>query len=136
MAIKSAWTDTINSSMKDGHSVVRKEKEAQKALDNCCVAMENISRQLAETDYTQTFPCEHCGRKGLEPAEAGKTLAYIAKVINDVTRLLEFAKGNADQRAEIKGVDELLKFLTHEQFQTVCGWIQERETFEQAKQLN
>ena len=136
MTVKSKWTDTINASMKDRHSVIRKEREAQKALDNCCVAMENISEQLATTDYTNTNACEHCGRRGLDPHEAGKTLAYLSKVINDVTRLLEFAKGNADQRAEIKGVDELLKFLTHEQFKTVCAWIQERETFEQAKQLN
>lgn len=133
--VKTKWTDTIDSALKNGAPIIRKEKELGKALDNCCVTMENITAQLAATDYTQTFPCEHCGRRGLEPAEAGKTLSYLAKMVNDITRLLEFAKGNADQRAEIKGLDELLKFLSHEQFQTVCKWMAERE-FETAKQLN
>jgi cytochrome c553 len=121
--------------MRNLGSVIMREPEAQNAMNNCILAMEKIAIQLASIDYENLNPCDKCHRKGIEPEGGAKSLSYIAKVVNETTRLLEYAKGNADQRSEIKGLEDLLKVLSQDQFTQVCAWIEARE-FDKAKELN
>jgi len=124
---KKQYMEDYKSRMRNLGSVIMKEPEAQDALNNCIVAMQSLSRQMANTDYENCNPCGACNRKGLEPDIAAKTLSYIGKVVNETTRLLEYAKGNADRRTEVKGLEDLLKVLNKDQFNLVCQWIEHAE---------
>ena len=105
-------------------SVIANEPEAQEALKFSITAMKKIAIRLASTDYEDCDECEECGRKGLSPDMAAKALSHIGKVVNETTRLLEYAKGNADSRQEFKGLEDLLKVLSQDQFTQVCKWIE------------
>lgn len=106
-------------------SILNRVEEVLNALDYSAQAMESLSKHLAGIDYGSEKPCEKCGRKGVSPEVGGKTLAYLAKVVDAQTRLLEFQRGNADSRTEITGVAELMKVLTNEQFTQVNTWYEE-----------
>lgn len=100
--------------------------EIQQALDHAARALEKLSLRMANADYEDDHFCEACGRKGIGPEQAGKTLAYVAKMINEITRLRQFAKGEADQRTEVVGLGDLLKVLSNDQFLQVQTWIEQR----------
>jgi hypothetical protein len=106
-------------------SVLNRVEEAVNALDFSAEALEKLSKHMAGIDYGSEKPCDKCGRKGVSPEVGGKTLAYLAKVVNEQTRLLEYQRGNADSRTEITGVAELMKALTDEQFAQVNSWYEE-----------
>jgi len=106
-------------------SVLTRVEAAINSLDYASEALEKLSKHMASIDYGDQNPCEHCGRKGITPEAGGKTLAYVAKVVNEQARLLEFAKGKPESRTEVAGLAELFKVLTGEQFQQVSGWIDE-----------
>lgn len=106
-------------------SVLTRVEAAINSLDYASEALEKLSKHMASIDYGAENPCEHCGRRGISPEAGGKTLAYVAKVVNEQARLLEFAKGKADTRTEVVGMAELFKVLTGEQFTQVSEWIDE-----------
>lgn len=105
------------------NSLLNKEREASNGLDHAVLALEKLAIHMASMDYSEVHPCVECGRKGLTAEQTGKTLAYVAKMVNEITRLMQFAKGEADQRSEVVGLGELLKVLTNDQFQQVQTWI-------------
>ena len=53
-----------------------------------------------------------------------KSMAYTAKTIDGVYRLLSFASGGPDSRPEIT-LGDLLKYLTAEQFDVFVRWVEE-----------
>ncbi len=106
-------------------SVLTKVEAALNSLDYSSTALENLSRHMAGIKFADEKPCETCGRKGISAEAGGKTLAYIAKVVNETARLLEFAKGKPDSRAEVTGLADLFKVLPNDQFEQVSAWIDE-----------
>ncbi|HEY4761890.1 MAG TPA: hypothetical protein VIH42_15025 [Thermoguttaceae bacterium] len=56
--------------------------------------------------------------------EVGKTMAYTAKTIDEVYRLLSFASGGPDSRPQIS-VGDLLKYLTADQFNLFVEWVEQ-----------
>lgn len=60
----------------------------------------------------------------MRPAEKGRNLAYLAKVIDEVARLVQFSKGHADSRPDI-GLEAFLDALTDKQYETWESWIAE-----------
>ncbi len=106
-------------------SVLNDPEEAVSALEHAVKALANLSRYMAGIDFQSENPCEICGRKGITVEAAGKTTAYMAKVVNEGWRLLDFARGKADSRLEVTGVKELMQALTPEQFDQVDKWYQE-----------
>ena len=59
----------------------------------------------------------------MKPTDAAKTISYLAKMVDEVVRLMEFAKGAPDSRSEVVGLSDLLKVLTQEQFYQLQDWI-------------
>jgi hypothetical protein len=106
-------------------SVLTKVEAAINSLDYASEALEKLSKHMASIDYGNQDACEHCNRRGISPEAGGKTLAYIAKVVNEQARLLEFAKGKPDSRTDVVGLAELFKVLTGDQFMQVSEWIDE-----------
>lgn len=107
------------------NSVLTRIDEALSAADNAALALNKLSEHLAQYDFSSENPCEACGRKGMSVEAAGKTQAYIAKVLNETTRLLQFERGKADSRTEVVGVADLMRALTNEQFEQVDRWYRE-----------
>lgn len=81
------------------------------AVDNTASALEKLSKHIASIDFGGQNPCEACGRSGLSPEASGKLLAYLAKVVDELTRLVEFAKGKPDQRVEVANLNDLMRVL-------------------------
>ena len=104
-------------------SVLTKSDAAINSLNHATLALEKIAVHMAGLDYGNENPCEACGRRGLSAEAAGKTFAYIAKVVNEQARLLEFAKGKPDSRTEVTGLADLMKLLSNEEFETVSRII-------------
>lgn len=67
---------------------------------------------------TQTF-------EGMKVQDLAKTATLLSKQIDEITRLLELLRGQPDQRMEVSGLGDLLKFLTNDQFAEVSKWIDE-----------
>lgn len=100
-------------------------EDAYSALSNSVKVMKTVSEKLANADYDAGL-CEHCNRKGMTPEALAKTLSYVAKTVDETTRLLEFAQGRADSRPDT-GLADLMKLLTAEQWQTFQSWIQPKD---------
>lgn len=97
-------------------------------LNSAVLAFQKLAKHLEGVDYANEKPCDICNRRGISPEQAGKTIAYVAKVINEIERLLQFAKGEADTRTEVVGLKELLKFLKPDQFALLNQWITEGQS--------
>lgn len=106
-------------------TVLANPEDAVRALDFTVTSLLKIAEHMASIDYGRENPCDACGRKGISPSEAGKTTAYMAKVVNELWRLIDFARGKADRRTEVVGIGELMKVLTNEQFAQVQKWYEE-----------
>ena len=104
-------------------TVMSKTDEAHNALNDSVLAMQKLARLMAETNYEDMDYCPECKRKGMAPEQAGKTLAYVAKMVNEITRLLQFAKGEADSRTEVVGLADLLRALPDDKAATVREWF-------------
>jgi len=114
-------------------NLVEDQAHAQAILRNCATSIKRLSEGLANVDLGGVS-CDKCGRKGLGAEALGKTLAYTTKSLDGIYRLMEFAEGNADSRAEVVGLSDLLKVLTPEQFETFQGWVgASRESLELEK---
>lgn len=81
-------------------------------------AMHKLAQRMAETDMIDNIE---------DPAKAGQTMAYLAKMVDGMTRLIQFAKGEADSRTEVVGLVDLLQHLTNDQFAQVQAWVAESE---------
>src|SRR5512143_843921 len=126
----------------------RSAEAAEQAVLNAIRAMVRQSQQLADADYTcattirqvrlflkldQQEMAEKLGveLKRLErweaeqnPEKVAHTMAFTAKMIDSIYRVLSFAGGGPDSRPEFSLAD-MLKFLSPEQFEQFVGWIDE-----------
>jgi len=118
-----AYSKTIADELRKS-SVLTKSEAAINSLNHATLALEKLAVHMSSLDYGSENPCDACGRKGISSEAAGKTLAYLAKVVNEQARLLEFAKGKPDSRAEITGLADLMKVLNPEEFTTVSEIIE------------
>lgn len=123
-------------------------KVAETAVLNALRALARQSEALTEADYTCAFTIkqarqflklktdEMAARLGISenlldlwesrnhPDVVAKTMAYTAKMIDEVYRLLSFSQGGPDSRSELN-LGDLLKFLTAEQFGMFITWVEE-----------
>ena len=91
---------------------IRETDRAVDSLNDAIVAMAKIAKVMKEADYST-----------MKPTDAAKTISYLAKMVDEVVRLMEFAKGAPDSRSEVVGLSDLLKVLTQEQFYQLQDWI-------------
>jgi hypothetical protein len=122
-ALKKAHNQAVIDELRNS-TILPNPGEAVSALEHAIIALEKLSHHISGMGYEDYRYCEVCGRKGLTPEEAGKTLAYMAKVVNELTRLFEFAKGKPDSRTEVMGLNDLMRLLSNEQFVTLTGWLE------------
>ena len=101
--------------------------EAVASLRNTIEALEKLSAFVNSLDYKTYRYCEVCERTGLDPESASKTALNMAKMVSDLSRLFEFAKGKPDSRTEVTGIADLMKLLTNEQFTTLTGWLEQAD---------
>jgi hypothetical protein len=87
--------------------------EATKAVNSAIDALRKVAEYLAQTDFA-----------GMKPEVAARTGAYLAKMVDEIARLVEFSQGKVDSRPDI-GVGDLLRVLTNEQFEQFNRWIDE-----------
>jgi hypothetical protein len=104
------------------------KEDAWEALSNSVKVMKDVSARLLTADYDGDY-CEECKRKGQSPESLAKTLSYVAKTVDEVTRLLEFAQGRADSRPD-NGIADLMKVLTPEQWNTFQSWISGQQSID------
>ncbi len=98
------------------------------AIANSFKALLKLSEYMMEYDVSGSHYCPECGRKGISFEQAGKSAAYLSKVINDTVRLMEFHQGNADSRAEVTSpMTDMVQKLTSDQLATVLRWMDENE---------
>jgi hypothetical protein len=84
---------------------------AIQSLNDSILAMKKIAERLKDADYSK-----------MKPEVAAKTISYLAKMVDEVTRLMEFAKGGPDHRTDI-GLGEFLRYLDAEQFSQLNEWV-------------
>ena len=99
--------------------------DCYEALSNSVKVMKTVSQKLVDADYDGGY-CEECGRKGQSPESLAKTLSYVAKTVDETTRLLEFTQGRADSRPD-NGIADLMKLLSPEQWSTFQSWISTKD---------
>ena len=93
-------------------SVVHQEV-AQGAIQRAIEALKMQAEALAKATY--------------EPKkydQVAKTMAYTAKMIDEIGRFLEFAKGNPDSRPQVE-FTSILQSLTDAQVAQVMKWVDE-----------
>ena len=107
---------------------------ATQAVDNAIQALKQQSAALLKAPYKQkkvSVNCKGCGQQttvevGLDKESLAKTMAYTGKVIDEIGRFVEFAKGNPDSRPQIE-VTNILASLKDDQVATVMRWIEEND---------
>ena len=106
-------------------------ERTEKALDNGVLALMRQAESLAVMKYDEhevKTDCPACKRRikvmvpGADARDLSRALAHTSKMLDDITRLREFAQGKADSRPD-KGSD-WLKLLTPDQLTIVTGWIE------------
>jgi hypothetical protein len=102
---------------------------------NTLAGLVKASEALAAADYAgeiaKEVTCPACKAKHVvrvpqPPSEVARAMAHAAKAGDTVVRLLEFASGRPDSRADV-GTD-WLRGLTNEQLAIVSGWIEASAT--------
>lgn len=91
------------------------EDQAMKAVNSSLRTIERL------TAYLETCSFDH-----MRVSEAAKTATYLSKMVDEMARLVELVQGRADSRTETK-ISEL-DYLTNEQFQQLCIWVEEGKT--------
>lgn len=91
------------------------------AVNYALEALQKQAKVLAQAKYDTT-----------KPELVGRTAAYTAKVIDEITRLTAFAKGGPDSRIETQSAaaeqtayEEIFSRLTNEQFEIFHRWMRE-----------
>ena len=92
--------------------VLRDRSTAEQAISDSIVALQKIAAELKDQDY-----------RGKDPDKIARTGAYLAKIVDETCRLIEFLDGNPDSRPDL-GLGDLLKYLTAEQFRQFQGWVE------------
>ena len=95
--------------------------KANQGLENTLEALVNISEKLKSDSLGGDY-CEKCKRKGPTAESLAKTASYLAKTMDEVYRLFNFAGGGADSRVDV-GLGDLLQLLTPDQFEMFQGWV-------------
>ncbi len=93
------------------------------AVNYALEALEKQAKVLAQAKYDTT-----------KPELVGRTAAYTAKLIDETTRLIAFAKGGPDSRietqaaaAEQAAIEEMLRGFTFEQLAQMQQWRKENK---------
>ena len=101
----------------------------EKAITDACGALQKQMAALNAVDYGQSdhrVSCPSCGAKHTlvlpvpNATEVARATSHTTKALDELYRLLQFAKGHPDSRPDF---GEWLRLLTTEQFQTLQGWI-------------
>lgn len=119
---------SISAAMRE-NVLLRHGKHIDKTLSDGIEFLKKTAAKLLSTDLDSNF-CPECKRSGPTPESLGKTFSYVAKTIDEITRLMEFASGRADSRQETTGFAELAKHLTNAQFAQVMTWVAENQNKE------
>ena len=93
--------------------VLENRSTAEVAIADSITALSKIAFELKSQDY-----------QGKDPDKIARTGAYLAKIVDETVRLIEFLDGNPDSRPDI-GLGDMLKYLTAEQFRQFSQWIEE-----------
>lgn len=88
--------------------------QAGRVLQDAIEAMAMQAQALKEAKYDSR-----------EWGQVAKALAHTAKVVDEVSRLVAFAKGQPDSRPDLSGY--WLSALTDEQLRQVERWVEENE---------
>jgi len=89
------------------------------AVNFALQALEKQVKVLAQAKYD-----------GTKPELVGRTAAYTAKVADEITRLVQFARGGPDSRNEVQvsaELDKVLAELNDEQFQQFQQWMEQNK---------
>ncbi len=97
--------------------ILNNPEDAVIAVDHQAKAMRFMSEMLTSDEFFQKC-------KKMTPDVLAKTLSYVAKTMDETARLLEYAAGRADQRTEVVGLSDLLKYLSNDEFSQVQLWLQ------------
>jgi len=89
------------------------------AVNNALEALEKQTKALADAEYSTE-----------KPEITARAAAHTGKVIDEVARLMSFARGGPDSRealevGESKAVQQFLRVLSDEQFSQLCQWIEQ-----------
>jgi len=95
----------------------------ENAINNALLALEQQTKVLVKAKYDPS-----------KPELVARSAAHTAKVVDEITRLVAFAKGGPDSRietqasaAEEKAMDGILQSLTKDQFDTLLRWRKEAD---------
>ena len=80
------------------------------------------------------------GHEGVKDSEIPRAMSYLAKTVDEIIRLTSFLQGGPDSRVEVQGavaeqrvMDEMLRGLTNEQFETFRRWVKESKERDASK---
>ena len=109
---------------------------ASRGISEALGAVVKIAEELNRRPFAPRVvkvTCE-CGKTvsvtvASKPEELARAMAHAAKVVDELKRLSEFAKGQPDSRpGDARGAGrDVLKLLTDEQLGVVTGWLAEAE---------
>jgi hypothetical protein len=105
--------------------VLKHKDHIDKTIGDGIGFLKKVAAKLMATDLDSNY-CSECERSGPTPESLGKTFSYVAKTIDEITRLMEFSAGRADSRKEV-GFSDLARYLTNEQFTQVMTWVSENQ---------
>ena len=118
------WADSVIS---DALSIVSGGWDGEVAGDAIKHALEALREQaILLKEYTLALKSK--GALFIEIRALSKVMADTTRVIDDISRLWAFKKGDPDSRVAISG--DILKGLTDEQVSMVQRWLAENEARE------
>ena len=98
--------------------------KAGTALESAVDALKSQAEVLKGCKLEESVKCK-CGlilRLPLNAKDLAQTMAYTAKMIDEVARLVEFSKGGPDSRPDL-GTGSFLEILDEEQLATLNNWV-------------
>ena len=118
------WADSV---IADALSIVSGGWDGEVAGDAIKHALEALREQaILLKEYTLALKSK--GALFIEIRALSKVMADTTRVIDDISRLWAFKKGDPDSRVAISG--DILKGLTDEQVSMVQRWLAENEARE------
>ena len=121
------WADSV---IADALSIVSGGWDGEVAGDAIRHALEALREQaILLKEYTLALKSK--GALFIEIRALSKVMADTTRVIDDISRLWAFKKGDPDSRVAISG--DILKGLTDEQVSMVQRWLAENEARQQER---
>jgi len=121
------WADSV---IADALSIVSGGWDGEVAGDAIKHALEALREQaILLKEYTLALKSK--GALFIEIRALSKVMADTTRVIDDISRLWAFKKGDPDSRVAISG--DILKGLTDEQVSMVQRWLAENEARQQER---